>query len=120
MSTLAMEYGSSGRVSKPSSNIVASGIIDDATVVDLILDVGCIYMLFTAEYNASTGAFRGEHIWVIKSPEESQYGTTAASRGNVFASTNSGVTVTNNNDSTISISRSSATYAVRYALMKIY
>ena len=120
MSTLAMEYGSSGRVSKATSNIVASGIIDDATVVDIILDVGCIYMLFTAEYNASTGAFRGEHVWVIKSPEESQYGTTAASRGSVFASQNSGVTVTNNNDSTISISRSSATYAVRYALMKIY
>lgn len=120
MSTLAMEYGSSGRVSKATSNIVASGIIDDASVIDIILDVGCMYLLQTAEYNASTGAFRGEHLWIIKSPEESQYGTTAASRGNVFASTNSGVTVTNNNDSTISISRSSATYAVRYALMKIY
>ena len=120
MSTLAMEYGSSGRVAKATSNVVASGIIDDATVVDIILDVGCIYMLFTAEYNASTGAFRGEHVWVIKSPEESQYGTTAASRGNVFASQNSGVTVTNNNDSTISISRSSATYAVRYALYKVF
>ena len=120
MSTLAMEYGSPGRVSKATSNIVASGIIDDASVIDIILDVGCMYLLQTAEYNASTGAFRGEHLWIIKSPEESQYGTTAASRGNVFASTNSGVTVTNNNDSTISISRSSATYAVRYALMKIY
>ena len=122
MSTLAMEYGSSGRVNTAGTGLklAAKGEITDASVIDFIFDPGGQYLLFSNEFNASTGAYRGHRAIVISVPEESLYGTTAVTRGNAYASSNSGITITNNNDSTVSISRSSATYAVRYALYKVF
>lgn len=114
MSKLVMQYGSAGKVDQRRSAIIASGTIDDSTVVDITLDAGGVYELFTAEYNASTGAYRGHRSRLIKAPEEELYGTVASATINESASTNSGVTITMNSDSTISIARSSATYAVRY------
>lgn len=119
MSKLAMSYGSSGMVAKSASNLAASGLIDDNSTVDIILDVGGLYMLYTAEFNATSGAYRGVHMRIIKAPEEQYYGTTAASTASIHASTNSGLSFTANNDSTISIAPNSATYAVRYALYKL-
>lgn len=117
--TLALRYGAAGHVKANQTAIVASGLIDSSAAVDLILEPGGIYELFTAEYNASTGAYRGHRSRMIKAPEEDKFGTTAAATINESASTNSGVTITMNSDSTISIARSSATYAVRYVLRAV-
>lgn len=114
MNRLAMQFGTSGRVDGRKTSIIASGTIEDSSAVDIILDAGGLYELFTCEYNASTGAYRGHRSRLIKVPEIDLYGSVASATINESASTNSGVTITMNSDSTISIARSSATYAVRY------
>lgn len=110
--------GTGGSGGGPSA-IIYKGTIDDASVVDLILTAGALYELFTAEYNASTGAYRGHRSRLIKAPEADVFGTTASQTINESASTNSGVTITMNADSSVSISRSSATYAVKYVLRAV-
>ena len=122
MSTLAMEYGSSGRVNTNGVGMrqVLKGDITDATVITFIPDVGGCYLLFTKEWNASTGAYRGHRMHVVAVPEEARYGSYACQRLNTVHSDNAGVTITYVNDSTITIERSSATYAVRYAIYKVF
>lgn len=123
---VAMRYGSNkvgpritGGGSSGPSAIIYKGTIDDANPVILTPEAGGIYELFTAEYNATTGAFRGGHIRYIVAPEAELFGTTACQIGSDFNSTNSGVSITANSDSTISIARSSATYAVKYVLRAV-
>ena len=114
MNSLAMQFGTAGRVDGRKTSIVASGTIEDSSAADIILDAGGLYELFTCEYNANTGAYRGHRSRLIKAPENDLYGSVASATINESASSNSGVTITMNSDSTISIARSSATYAVRY------
>ena len=100
--------------------LVTKGEITDETVVSLEFDeAGGFYLLATKEYNASTKAYRGHHLYFIVTPEEDLFGTVAVARINAAASSNAGVTVTNVADSTVQVKRSSATYAVRYALYKM-
>ena len=117
MSTLIMKYGNSGVAGGNNSDMVYSGVVDDSNTDDLVFESSSIYVLYTKEYNASTGAYRGHRGVLIATPEE---GVTAAVGHTTFgASSNSGVTITYNNDGTVTIARSSATYAVKYAVYKV-
>lgn len=120
MSTLRMKYGKTETGGGQNSDLVYSGVIEDADPVDIVLDPGCMYELFTYEWNASTDAYRGSRAVLITVPNESLYGSTAVSHLTLASSTNAGVSFTWNNDSTVTIARSSATYAVRYAVVKIF
>ena len=112
---IIMQYGAQSSANTGKENpIIASGTISDGTPVTLDMDAGRTYELATVEYNPSTGAFRGMHKWIIATPEAALFGTTAVSRVSEAASTNSGVTVNWNADSSITLSQS--TYAVRYIL----
>lgn len=115
-----MQYGGSGRASNTPSNLVYSGLIDDAETVTLIFETGGQYLLTCGEFNASTGAYRGHRASIIKVPEEQFYGSQAVQRVNLGTSTNYGVSIVENADSTVSLSRSAATYAVRYAVYRLF
>lgn len=115
---IIMQYGAPSSVNNAKeSAIIASGTIDDGNAITLELQAGHLYELFTAEYNKSTFVFRGMHKWYVYAPEASIFGTVAVSHVSEAASTNSGVTITWNNDSTISLSQS--TYGVKYILRDI-
>lgn len=116
---VAMRYGSGNYGKVGDSNELFKGTIDDASTVVLTLPAGGLFELFTAEYTDSSGAYRGHRSRLIKTPEDSLYGTTASQTINESASTNSGVTITMNTDSTVSIARSSATYAVKYVVRSV-
>ena len=120
---VSMQFGkpnsASQSVSGTASDVVYSGTIDGAMEITLTLTPGGIYELFTAEYTASTGAYRGHRLVIIKAPEGQLFGTVACAHGNAYASTNSGVTIGYPTDSTVTIKRSSATYAVTYVLKAV-
>lgn len=122
MRVVSRQFGSQ---SSPIENntednaIIYMGTIDDATTITLTLDANGMFELFTSEYNTSTGAFRGCHQIIIITPEPELYGTTAAAHGTVYASSNSGVSITYNNDSTITLARSSNDYTVEYVIRAI-
>ena len=119
----AFQYGKgivANPIGLPSMQYVVGNLLNDGSTTDTFAPVaGCIYLLFTKEYNHSTGVYRGAHIRYIVAPEEDRYGTDASSLGTVSNSTNSGVTITANADSTVSIKQSSSTYDVHYAIYKV-
>ena len=120
--SVTMRYGGESRPPEgiaPMTLLNRNTLGDGTTTDTLTLEAGCVYLLFTKEYNHNTGAYRGAHIRYIVAPEEARFGTDAPSLGTVSSSTNSGVTITANNDSTVSIKQSSSTYDVRYALYKV-
>lgn len=119
---LIEQFGSSGKVSNLPQNIrlVMSEEITDATIYTLTPEAGAMYILFSKEFNASNSNFYGERLVVISAPEVDKYGTTACNHGNAYASSNSGVTISYPNDSTVTIQRSSATYAVRFAVYRVF
>lgn len=118
---VAMQYGSGNYSSNSriAQSVIYKGTIDDGNPVTLTLEAGGLFEIFTAEYNATTYAYRGHRARLVKMPEESLYGTVAAATVNEAASTNSGVTITMNADSTISIAQSSSTYAVKYIVRSV-
>lgn len=111
-----MRYGTGGGQSAgQESSIIAQGLIDDGNPVVLdVFEAGGLYELTTAEYAISNSATRGFRKILIYAPESAWFGSSALSRVNEAASPNSGVTITFNTDSTLTISQS--TYAVRYIL----
>ena len=119
---LIEQFGSSGKVSNLPQNIrlVMSEEITDATIYTLTPEAGAMYILFSKEYNVSNSNFYGERLVIISAPEVDKYGTTACNHGNAYASSNSGVTIGYPNDSTVTIQRSSATYAVRFAVYRVF
>ena len=120
MSTLKMKYGGGNRRSGGSGmQLVASGYVDDEYPVEIEFEAGSMYMLFCKEYNASTGAYRGFRYFTIATPEEEVFGTTACNKLGQ-ESANAGVTLTWNDDSTLTIERASSTYAATYALYKVF
>lgn len=120
--SLAMQFGSGGRVSNLPDNIrlIESGEVTDATVVTLETEPGSLYLVCTKEWNASTDAYRGHRIHVVASPEEDKFGTVACERINTLHSDNYGVNIVYAADSSITLTRSSSTYAFRYAFYKLF
>lgn len=119
--SLAMQFGSSGMAKNIGAGmkLIDSGLITDATVITFTPDAGSMYLLCTREFNASTGANRGFRIICISVPEVDVYGTVAVGYINVVISSNTGVTISYPSDSTVTLKRSSATYAFRYAIYKV-
>ena len=118
---IIMQYGTPGSAPRRSNDgTIFSGIIEDELPVTLTFAAGGIYQLFTAEYNASTGAYRGHREILIKVPEPAAFGSAACAHINAATSTNSGVSITYNNDSSITLAQSSATYNVIYAVRAVY
>lgn len=119
---IAMQFGRVPTPAQPRSGmaLITEGEITDETVDTLEFEEGAFYVLYTKEFNASTGAYRGHHVIAIAAPEEALFGTVAVAHGNMYASTNNGATITYPTDSTVTIARSSATYAVRYALYRVF
>ena len=120
--TLAMEFGSSGKVSNLPANIklVDSGEITDGTVHTFTPEANSGYLLFTKEFNASNDYYRGHRAVYIVTSEESVFGTGASQHISVAASTNSGVTISYLSNGSITLNRSSSTYAFRYAFYKLF
>lgn len=119
---IVMRYGSAqGAASARLSDtaIIYKGSIDNGGTVTLQFDPGGLYQLFTAEYNASTGAYWGHRQINIKAPESSLFGTVACAYQAAQASSNSGVTITYNTDSTVTLAQSSTTYAVIYVVRAV-
>lgn len=119
---MVMQYGDvqKGPMAPQGLELLDAGTVLDDTTVELTFEPGGMYLLFCAEYTASSGAFRGQRIISIKAPESEKFGTTAIARGNVYESSDSGVKLTYNNDSTLSIAQASSIFAVRYALYKAF
>lgn len=120
--SLAMQFGSSGTVSNlpPNIKLVDSGKITDGTVHTFTPEANSGYLLFTKEFNASTDYYRGHRAVYIVTSEESVFGTGPSQHISVAASTNSGVTISYPSNGSITIARSSATYAVRFALYRVF
>lgn len=120
--SVAMQFGRAPTTVQNRSGmaLITEGEITDETVDTLEFEEGGFYVLYTKESNASSGAYRGHHAIAIAAPEEALFGTVAVAHGNMYASANSGVTITYATDSTVTIARSSATYAVRYALYRVF
>lgn len=119
---LAMQFGSGGRVSNLPDNIrlIDSGEVTDGTTITLEPEPGSLYLLFTKEFNASNDYYRGHRAVYIATSEESVFGTGASQHISVAASTNSGVTISYLSNGSITLTRSSSTYAFRYAFYKLF
>lgn len=119
---IPMQYGvvtGDGKLAQGMKFITSDTLVGNTDTKVLTFEAGGYYLLFTAEWTTSSGAYRGHRIISIKAPEEAVFGSAQIARGNAYASTNSGVTLTNNADSTLSIKSSSANYSVRYSLYKV-
>lgn len=118
---VSMQFGKSGGAvqNKPGLKFIRGGAIVDDTAEVLSFAPGGIYILFTSEWNATTEAYRGHHAFLIAAPEDAVFGTVAVARINMAVSTNAGVTLTNNSDSTVTVKQSSTTYNFRYALYRV-
>lgn len=118
---VSMQFGKSGGVvqNPPGIRHISSGeIVDDATVT-FEFEPGGIYVLFTKEWTASTGAYRGYRGILITAPEPEVFGTTSCTRTQFGNYANTGITLTWNNDSTLSIKQSATTYNWRYSLYRV-
>ncbi len=115
---IIMQYGASGSATTgKESAIVASGTIDDGSSVILELEAGRLYELFTWEYAIANSAFRGMRGVLIAAPEAALFGTVAVSHVSICASSNAGVSITYNADSTVTVAQTgSGSYAVNYVL----
>ena len=121
MSSLAMQYGTAGRV-KPSKEgvrfIRGATIVDDSTEI-LTFEAGGIYILACVQWTASSGARQGRQISLICAPESELFGTVACTREAMATGGTARVTYTLNSDSTISIKQTNASYNWRYVLYRI-
>lgn len=119
--SVSMQFGKSGGVvqNSPGIKYISGGDIVDDTTVILEFAPGGIYLLFTTEWTASSGVFRGHRASLITAPEEKVFGTVAVARSSMAASQNAGVSITLNNDSTLSIKQSSTAYNWRYSLYRV-
>ena len=119
MSSINMQFGNVlGEASKiPGMTLIKSGYLDGATRKEEVLDLAqhMMYILFTREIAISSGNVRGFRARLLARTENDG----AVSGGNMYASTNSGVTITANADETLTIKPSSTSYDVYYSLYTV-
>lgn len=121
---IIMRYGTPGDragavTGESASAIVASGIINDGSSVVLTMEAGGLYELYTQEYAISNSVPRGMRAVLISAPEEGVFGTGAVSHVSICATSNAGVRINYNTDSTITLQQSSTAYAVKYYLVSV-
>ena len=117
-------YGNAVETGMQTGNIIASGSLAFASgetiVADVItLPVDSAFELVTIERNQSTKAYRGSRIIFIVTPDAEMYGNENCKHYTEASSSDSGVTITYNSDSTIEIKPSSSTYSVDYQITQI-
>lgn len=118
---VSMQFGRSGGVvqNRPGWKFIRGGEVTDNTTEVLSFAPGGMYILVVKVWTASTGAYRGHALYFIAAPEEDVFGTVAIARATAATGGTVSVTLTNNNDSTLSIVQSSSTYNWRYALYRV-
>ena len=121
MSILSMQYGSPGNPVKNKLGVkfIKGGTIVDDTTEVLTFDAGGIYILACVQWTASSGARQGRQISFICAPEQDVFGTAACTREAMATGGTARVSYTLNNDSTISIKQTDASYNWRYVLYRI-
>ena len=120
MTDVSMLYGTRREINNTASAKIASGTLEyvsgaeeESVTINFVPDA--IYLLFCSERTTSSGAQYGNRIIMINTPTESLFGTTACSHPNVYTSSNIGVTLTWDDDSTLTIAPASGrtvTYSV--------
>ena len=118
---VSMQFGRAGTPAKnrPGWKYISGGEIDDGSSVILSFAPGGVYILVSVQWTASTGARQGRQVSLVCAPEEPVFGTTAPTREALATGGTARVSYTPNNDSTLTITRTNASYGWRYALYRI-
>ena len=117
MTDVSMLYGTRQGINNVPSAKIASGVLEyvdgseeESTTINFVPNA--IYLLFCSEKTTSSGAQFGSRIILISTPSDDLFGTTAVSHPEVYKSTNSGVTLTYDDDSTLTIAPTSGHYVI--------
>ena len=117
MTDVSMLYGTQRQVNNTASAKIASGTLtyvdgseDESMTINFEPDA--TYLLFTSEKTISSGAQFGSRVILISTPSEDLFSTIAVSHPPIYASTNSGVTLTYDDDSTLTIAPTSGHYVI--------
>ena len=118
---VSMQFGRNGGVvqNRPGWKFIRGGEIVDGSAEVFGFAPGGLYILAVAAWNQSTGARNGRQLNYICAPEEDVFGTVAPTRDSIVSGGTARYTYTANSDSTLTLSASSASYGVRYALYRI-
>lgn len=124
MSSVKMRFGGTRTISNTSNDVLARGQLvyvdgSDDESVTLNFIPGGIYDLDTQEFNSSTYAARGHRYIKIYVPDGDGFATRAVSYSAIVTTTNSGVTIAYNDDSTVTLTPVSG-YTTNYAVRRVY
>lgn len=117
--SVMMRFGSVGETNDEFGDfeLIGTGTLggENLDTVTFDLTPRQMYILFTREITISNGVLRGYRARLLARTENN----TAFQAGNLFASTNSGVTMTLSADEILTIKPSAKTYDVHYALYAV-
>ena len=126
---VSMQYGSGnytaqnligGGTTGPAITYVTGNTLEDGTTTDVFTpEAGGVYLLYSVEWAHSSKTYRGGHVRYITAPQADKFGTEQSQVGGIYGSSASGITITANNDSTVSIKQTSATYDLKYAIYEV-
>lgn len=118
---VSMQFGRSGGVvqNRPGWKFIRGGEILDGSAEVFSFAPGGMYILAVESWNASTSARNGRQLNFICAPEEDIFGTVAPIRDSIVSNGTARYSYSANNDSTLTLSASSSSYGVRYALYRI-
>lgn len=118
---VSMQFGRSGGVvqNRPGWKFIRGGEILDGSAEVFSFAPGGMYILAVESWNASTSARNGRQLNFICAPEEDIFGTVAPTRDSIVSNGTARYSYSANNDSTLTLSASSSSYGVRYALYRI-
>lgn len=121
---VAMNYNVNTKAITPTNasrfRLIAYGEVEGNANSDAVeLFAGRTYVLVSTERTTSTGAVYGYRAILISTPGDDLFGSTAASHGNLVASTNSGISITYNMDGSLTITGAASTRTVSYAIYKL-
>lgn len=117
---LIINEGGGGGPTGPTISYVTGNTLDDGSTTDIFTpEAGGVYMLFSVEWAHTSKTYRGGHIRYITAPHADKFGSEASQVGGIFGSSASGITITANNNSTVSIKQTSSTYDLKYAIYKV-
>ena len=121
--SVAMQYGAKGKATQilPSAlTFVMGDELDDGTTTDTFTpEAGGCYILFSVEWAHTSKTYRGSHVRYITAPHADKFGSEASQVGGMYGSSASGITITANADSTVSIKQTSSTYDLKYSIYKV-
>ena len=119
MSDVNMLYGQRRSISNVSSDVIARGTIESVDNSDVVnFHPGEMYLLSYTAFTASTGEVYGGRVIVIQVPDGEKFGTVAVTRGSIYSPTNTGATITWDDDSTMTIGTTSGRI-VKYSVRRL-